>query len=243
MPAHKYWQMLAFTPPTPATLELSAAHLYLEGGRVDAGATLTASAAPSGALANLADTSTTTGCYWAAGGSAVVLTWQFATRQAVDGAVLGARTTSSRFPTAFMLRGGDVTTGTGPSPEYTTYLFFGGLRFTSGAMTALLVPKASGISFDPPIHTGDYHICGGNGTIAATVKKDADPTDLPLRRRVRLIREIDGRVIRETWSDAATGAYVFSGIDAQQTYTVVAYDHEHNYRAVIADNLTPEVPA
>lgn len=242
MAAHKYWQMLAFTPPTLATLELSAAHLYLEGGRVDAGATLTASAAPSGALANLADTSTTTGCYWAAGGSAVVLTWQFATRQAVDGAVLGARTTSSRFPTAFMLRGGDVTTGTGPSPEYTTYLFFGGLRFTSGAMTALLVPKAAGVEHQALPSTGDYFICGGNGTISATVKKDADPIDLPLRRRVRLMREVDGRVIRETWSDAATGVYTFTGIDPAQRYTVIAYDHERNYRAVVADNLAPEVP-
>lgn len=243
MAAHKYWQMLAFATPTPDTLELSAAHLYLGGARVDAGATLTASAAPSGALTNLSDSSTATGCYWSTGGAAVVLSWQFPAKQAVNGAMLGARTTSSRFPMAFMLRGGDVTTGAGPSPEYTDYLFFGGLRFVSAAMTALLVPKASGISFDPPIHTGDYHICGGNGTISGTVKKDADPTDLPLRRRVRLMREVDGRVVRETWSDAATGAYTFAGIDPAQTYTALAYDHEHNYRAVVADNLVPEVPA
>ena len=240
MAAHKYWQMLAFATPTPDTLELSAAHLYLGGARVDAGATLTASAAPSGALTNLSDSSTATGCYWASGGAAVVLSWQFPAKQAVDGVMLGARTTSSRFPMAFMLRGGDVTTGAGPSPEYTTYLFFGGLKYVSGAMTPLLLPKNT---VEPELlaKTGDFWICGGQGSIPGTVKRDADPTDLPLRRRVRLIREIDGRVIRETWSDAATGEYLFTGVSEHETYTVISYDHEHNYRAVVADNITPEV--
>ena len=240
MAAHKYWQMLAFATPTPDTLELSAAHLYLGGARVDAGATLTASAAPSGALTNLSDSSTATGCYWSTGGAAVVLNWQFPAKQAVDGAMLGARTTSSRFPMAFMLRGGDVTTGAGPSPEYTTYLFFGGLKYVSGAMTPLLLPKNT---VEPELlaKTGDFWICGGQGSIPGTVKKDADPADLPLSRRVRLIREIDGRVIRETWSDAATGEYLFRGVSEHETYTVISYDHERNYRAVAADNITPEV--
>lgn len=240
MAAHKFWQMRAFTAPTPATLELSTAHLYLGAARVDVGAALSASAAPAGALTNLSDTSLTTGCYWASDGSAVVLTWEFGAPQAVDGAMLGARTTSSRFPLAFMLRGGDTTTGTGPSPEYTTYMFFGGLKYVSGALTPLLVPKPSieTTAFDK---TGDLLICGGQGRVPGTVKKDADPADIPLRRRVRLMREIDGRVIRETWSDAATGEYLFTGVSEHETYTVISYDHEHNYRAVIADNITPEV--
>ena len=240
MAAHKFWQMLAFTTPTPDTLELSTAHLYLGADRVDVGATLSASAAPSGALANLSDNSTATGCYWASGGGSVVLTWSFAAKQAVNALRLGARTTSSRFPLSCMLRGGDTTTGTGPSPEYTTYLFFGGLKYVSGAMTPLLVPKSSieTTAFDK---TGDLLICGGQGRIPGTVKKDADPADLPLRRRVRLIREIDGRVIRETWSDAATGEYLFTGVSEHETYTVISYDHAHEYRAVVADNITPDV--
>ena len=169
-----------------------------------------------------------------------VLTWEFAVPQAVDGAMLGARTTSSRFPLAFMLRGGDTTTGTGPSPEYTTYMFFGGLKYVSGALTPLLVPKPS---IEPVAvgKTGDVWICGGQGRVPGTIKRDADPTDLPLRRRVRLIREMDGRVIRETWSDAATGEYLFTGVAENETYTVISYDHEHNYRAVVADNIIPEV--
>ena len=81
---------------------------------------------------------------------------------------------------------------------------------------------------------------GGFGRIAGTVKKDADPSDLPLKRRVRLHREVDGLLIREVWSDAATGAYDFTEISMAHKYTVIAYDHLHDYRAVIADNITPD---
>ena len=61
MAAHKYWRAICMASPTPATLELSEFHLYNGVTRVDAAATLTASAAPSGALANLKDDNTGTG--------------------------------------------------------------------------------------------------------------------------------------------------------------------------------------
>lgn len=82
---------------------------------------------------------------------------------------------------------------------------------------------------------------GGSGRIAGTVKRDADPSDLPLKRRVRLHREQDGMLIREVWSHPVTGAYSFDYIDASKQYTVITYDYEHNYRAVIADNILPEL--
>lgn len=81
----------------------------------------------------------------------------------------------------------------------------------------------------------------GRGFIAGTVKRDSDPTDVPLRRRVRLHRELDGLLVQETWSDVTTGAYVFTAIDETAKYTVITYDYEHNYRAVIADNIAPEI--
>lgn len=84
---------------------------------------------------------------------------------------------------------------------------------------------------------------GGRGVVSGTVKRDADPVDLPMRRRVRLFDERSGLLVREAWSEAATGAYSFAGLDATRTYTAVAYDHDRAYRAVIADNMTPEVPA
>lgn len=77
----------------------------------------------------------------------------------------------------------------------------------------------------------------GPGTITGTVKEKAIPSNLPLSRKVRLMRERDGKCVRETWSDTTTGAYTFSGLDPAQTYTAIGYDHLHNYRAVAADNL------
>ena len=80
---------------------------------------------------------------------------------------------------------------------------------------------------------------GGRGRIAATVKEKATP-DLPVYRRVRLFRDRDGLMIAETWSNPVTGAYAFEYIDQSYTYSVISYDHTGNFRAVIADNLTPE---
>lgn len=80
---------------------------------------------------------------------------------------------------------------------------------------------------------------GGFGQITGVVEEKALPTDRPLARRVRLFHEVSGRFIRETWSNAS-GAYAFTGIDPTQRYTVVAYDHLGNHRAVIADNILPE---
>lgn len=80
---------------------------------------------------------------------------------------------------------------------------------------------------------------GGFGRIAGTVKEDGTP-DVPVKRRVRLHREQDGLVVREVWSHPTTGAYSFDYIDATKRYTVITYDYEHDYRAVIADNITPE---
>lgn len=83
-------------------------------------------------------------------------------------------------------------------------------------------------------------IHGGPGRITGTVEEKATP-NLPLRRRVRLHRDVDGLCVRETWSDAATGAYAFTDINPTYKYTAIAYDYAHNHRAVAADNLTPEV--
>ena len=78
---------------------------------------------------------------------------------------------------------------------------------------------------------------GGTGRVRNTVKEKGAP-DTPVRRRVRLVRERDGLVVREQWSDPATGAYDFQFVDERQTYTVLSYDHTLDFRAVIADGLT-----
>ncbi len=74
--------------------------------------------------------------------------------------------------------------------------------------------------------------------MAGTVTSLGSPNQ-PLRRRVNLIDELTGRIIRETWSDATTGAYSFDSIAGGRLYTVISYDHTGLFRAVIADKLTP----
>jgi hypothetical protein len=68
------------------------------------------------------------------------------------------------------------------------------------------------------------------------------PADSPVARQVFLLDQKSHIVVRATWSDATTGAYAFSGLNTDIAYAVVAYDYLHNYRAVIADHLTAEVP-
>ena len=72
------------------------------------------------------------------------------------------------------------------------------------------------------------------------MKEKGAETDLPLSRRVRLVDERANFVVRETWSDAVTGAYAFDRINPDITYLVIAFDYQHNFRAVIADNLAAE---
>nr|WP_295785148.1 LamG-like jellyroll fold domain-containing protein [Rhodoferax sp.] len=80
-------------------------------------------------------------------------------------------------------------------------------------------------------------IDGGTAHLTGTVAEKNTPTNTPLSRRVALIDEATRRTIRETWSND-NGDYTFPDI-ADRTYTVLAYDHTHAYRAVVADNLAP----
>lgn len=82
-------------------------------------------------------------------------------------------------------------------------------------------------------YAGDHHITG-------TVKEKNLPEDRPVSRRVLLFDERTHAVVRETWSDAATGVYRFERISPVPRYLVIAYDHKHNFRAVVADNLRAE---
>lgn len=74
------------------------------------------------------------------------------------------------------------------------------------------------------------------GRIVGTVKRKGTPDNVPLARRVRLYRDVDGLLVAETWSNAA-GDFVFENIEENVSYTTIAYDYEHNYRAIAADNL------
>lgn len=78
---------------------------------------------------------------------------------------------------------------------------------------------------------------GGLLRIAGDVGIDGASVTL-VRRRVRLFHRQSGRLVRETWSDAASGAFEFSNLKAQD-YLVVADDHTRYYNAVTADAVVP----
>ena len=84
----------------------------------------------------------------------------------------------------------------------------------------------------------DY-VLGQNarGRVKGTTKDKGTP-NVPVSERVRLYRERDGLLIREMWSTPGTGAYSFDYVDETETYTVISYDHDKNFRAVVADGLT-----
>ena len=147
-----------------------------------------------------------------------------------------ARYTANFTPptTAFPDSGGGAAPATPPAPR--------------GIAQAPAIVLSGGASAPagPVLSPADVQIDlqdGGGYCIYGTTELDADPTDVPVRRRVQLYNQRDGRLVRETWSDAATGAYRFDHIRGGDgtRYFVVAFDHTGDKRAVVADNLLPEV--
>ena len=81
---------------------------------------------------------------------------------------------------------------------------------------------------------------GGRGRIYGTVSIKGTPSNVPVARRVRLLRSRDSYLARETWSKP-DGSYSFDGISEQYEYDVVAFDRELNYFSQVANNKKPEV--
>jgi hypothetical protein len=80
---------------------------------------------------------------------------------------------------------------------------------------------------------------GGLGRVRGTVKIKGTP-DAPVRRIVRLVREIDAVCVHQVFSDPITGEYEFQGFDPLQKYTVLSYDLPGGFRAAIASGVLPE---
>ena len=99
------------------------------------------------------------------------------------------------------------------------------------------------MAFAPGILTRDINR-GGAGFVAGTVKERPkgapEGSEAPVWRRVRLYDERSGNCLRETWSDATTGAYRFDYLDTARIYTVLSYDHLGKFVAVAASGLVPE---
>lgn len=111
----------------------------------------------------------------------------------------------------------------------------------NGVLTGLSIGRSFKTHRPGPLRGRADYLSGivgkGIGRVQGTTKDKGTP-NVPVSERVRLYREVDGALIRELWSQPGTGAYSFDYIDELQTYTVLSYDSDKNFRAVVADGLT-----
>jgi hypothetical protein len=82
---------------------------------------------------------------------------------------------------------------------------------------------------------------GAFSTPPGTTKVVGTPSDTPVRRRVRLHDQPSGRLLREAWSDAVTGAYQFTGLRSGVFY-VTSFDHTGIYSGVIETDVVVPAP-
>lgn len=78
----------------------------------------------------------------------------------------------------------------------------------------------------------------GHYRIAGNVYITGTPA-VPVSRKVRLLRLDSARLVRQVWSDPATGAYLFDWLPAG-VYTVLSHDHTAAYNAVVRDAIVAE---
>lgn len=80
----------------------------------------------------------------------------------------------------------------------------------------------------------------GPERLTGTTSKVGSP-NVPVRRSVRLHDQASGFALRQTWSDAVTGAYEFVGIRAG-TYYVASFDHTRFHNGEITTDIVVPVP-
>lgn len=76
------------------------------------------------------------------------------------------------------------------------------------------------------------------GRVRGNVLLFSGITNVPVSRRVSLVRERDMLIVMQQWSDRVTGAYDFQYIEETDAYSVIVHDYTHDKRGVIADGLT-----
>ena len=242
MTIHRYWDLIVGVPVPevyPYPVELSEVRLYNSNNQLGPTIVPTCNIAPtSGSLSVLRDGLLTSGVYWAdtttLTKNSIVLSWDFGTKVEVDGIVLGSQTTIARFPTHGCLVGHDDL-----DSRFTTRCF-GGLKFVSASLTPLT--RLTNPTVNPLIvYSRNVSSDGGRGVITDTVKVKSMPTNIPIYCKVRLVRERDGKVIRETYSNPLTGVYSFSGFSPDFTYSIIAIHPTGGFRAVIADRIVPGI--
>lgn len=259
MPSARYWRVKDIVVPATDFLELAEWHLFYQGLRVDQTATLSSYSAPLIDITRLKDASFATQCSWtkaAVSDPAFWIKWDFGAATDVDGTRFAGFGSDDRYPSGFRLEWSTNDT------DWTTLIVTSGIPRPGGQTFSAFYPafvpftgfrkpvdQIQGDAADPPFSTSfrnptilnQRRDIWGWGRIVGTTKEKALPSNTPLRRRVYCMDALTGNIVGDMWSDAGTGAYVFNNLDLNRRYTVFSYDHTAAYRAVIADNLQPEL--
>lgn len=228
--------------------------------RISVDATLSSTIAPTtGTLVALQDDDTATVCRWAdVSAPGFALQWDFGgSPQDVSAVRLGGSALQDEFLECLTLQSssdGLAWGGNGLSLGRFDWPGAGAMTIAGAApLTRIVRPSTSkqvvlsggmagpaGPVLSPAVLALDQQDAG-RYRIYGTVELAGTP-NLLLRRRVQLWNQRDKRMVRETWSDATTGAWSFDYIRGGDgtRYCVVTYDHTGQKQAQIADNLEPE---
>lgn len=147
----------------------------------------------------------------------------------------GRPVTASRFGSAQVLGSGNPNRVSTPAIQKLEQGLIDRVPFGLPITTSELGSPGSAVPAQRPWQTK------GRGRVAGTVKEKATPSNVPVHRRVRLYRELDGQLVCTVWSDPITGAYEFYGVPLGVKFTVISHDYAGIFRAVLADNIEAEV--
>lgn len=164
MAAHRYWRAVAMEAYGAGDLELSCFHLLDAAGvRVDAPATLTASAAPAtGALANLQDDDLTTAARWTVQSVATLaLNWDFGVSSVEVADMRLAGDSNARFPLIIKAQYSD------DSVAWADVIVVAGIAWPGVGITTVS-PAVGVVDYDYAKVSALLHFDGANGSTTFT---------------------------------------------------------------------------
>ena len=263
MAAARFWRLTGMVPAAADGLELSGLRLRLAGA--DVAGTLSATIAPvDGSVAALSDGDLQTSCAFAAAAvrePGFGFVWDLGSALDVDSFRVGSAPSA-----ASAARWLEVATlqSSATGQVWQTVLTAGRIAWPGAAawtdsLQAYQPLRVRAVRqalsrVHPPGAVGGVSVLsmglrvlkdmefGGNGRIYGTTKAKGT-SNVPTRSRVVLLRQRDKALARETWSDAATGAFEFRHIDTRQAWLVLAEDAAGGFRPVAASQLVAEVQA
>lgn len=137
----------------------------------------------------------------------------------------------------FSMAYGDATLTQSPILVFNSYAISG----VCGAFFGASPPASAGVIALKGLMGTRNIYQGGAGFVAGNVKElpkgALSGNEVPVWRRVQLIDEQTRLLVAETWSDPVTGVFRFDNVATGCSYTILSYDHNGVFRAVVADRV------